>query len=109
MYTAFRVIEPISDLYFEEGFGEEESNDEKAPEKALEKALEKAPEKVKETIFNLLKKNPSFSAKEIATKIQKTITTVKYHLRKMTDEGVIKHEGATKSGKWVILKELKKK
>ena len=27
----------------------------------------------------------------------------------MTDEGVIKHEGATKSGKWVILKELKKK
>ena len=101
MYTAFRVIEPISDLYFEEGFGEEESNDEKAPEKA--------PEKVKETIFNLLKKNPSFSAKEIATKIQKTITTVKYHLRKMTDEGVIKHEGATKSGKWVILKELKKK
>ena len=113
LYTAFRVIEPISDLYFEEGFGEEESNDEKAPEKALEKALEKAPEKapekVKETIFNLLKKNPSFSAKEIATKIQKTITTVKYHLRKMTDEGVIKHEGATKSGKWVILKELKKK
>ena len=101
MYTAFRVIEPISDLYFEEGFGEEETNDEKAPEKA--------PEKVKETIFNLLKKNPSFSAKEIATKIQKTITTVKYHLRKMTDEGVIKHEGATKSGKWVILKELKKK
>ena len=101
MYTAFRVIEPISDLYFEEGFGEEETNDKKAPEKA--------PEKVKETIFNLLKKNPSFSAKEIATKIQKTITTVKYHLRKMTDEGVIKHEGATKSGKWVILKELKKK
>jgi len=29
---------------------------------------------------------------------------VKYHLNKMKKGGIIKHDGSTKSGKWIICK-----
>ena len=29
---------------------------------------------------------------------------IKYHIKNMTKQGVIKHEGSTKAGKWIIIK-----
>ncbi|WP_282918139.1 hypothetical protein [Porphyromonas macacae] len=33
-----------------------------------------------------------------------TFNGIKYHIKNMKESGIIKHEGSTKSGKWIIIK-----
>ena len=42
--------------------------------------------------------------KELAQSIGITLDGIKYHIKNMTKQGVIKHEGSTKAGKWIIIK-----
>ncbi|MGZ9413835.1 winged helix-turn-helix transcriptional regulator [Mycoplasma sp. Z386] len=53
-------------------------------------------------ILNLLEKNPLINTKEISEKLNITIDGVRYHLRKMKKEGLVRYEGSSKLGKWVI-------
>ena len=39
----------------------------------------------------------------MASLLDSTPYSVKYHLVQLTKKGIIKHEGATKAGKWIIL------
>ena len=41
---------------------------------------------------------------ELAQIIGITINGIKYHIKKLTKEGLIEHEGPTKAGRWVIKK-----
>ena len=65
LITAFRVVEPISTTYFEEGFGEEES-DNKSGE-----STDKTPIKSEELPNKLPNKTPNKS-EELPNKIEKT-------------------------------------
>lgn len=56
-----------------------------------------------EKILELIRKNKEISASEMAEKIGITRDGIRYHLDIMKDKGIIKHEGKTKSGFWVIL------
>ncbi|WP_373806317.1 hypothetical protein [Bacteroides heparinolyticus] len=40
----------------------------------------------------------------MAQSIGITLDGIKYHIKNMTKLGIIKHEGSTKAGKWVIIK-----
>ncbi len=94
LVTAFRVIENVSEKYLEEGLG---------AENAKEKP-KKSPRKIEEEIMMIMENNPQVTRKELAKKLDRTEDSIRYYLRKMTKQGIIKHEGPTKSGKWVIIK-----
>lgn len=158
LITAFRVVEPISTIYFEEGFGEEESDNklgestnktpikseelpnklpnksgelpnkiEKTPNKSTDKKegstnksgeipnkFEQLPNKseglpnksrgtTQERILVAIQAKPEVTQKELAQTIGITLDGIKYHIKNMTKFGIIKHEGSTKSGKWIII------
>ena len=194
LITAFRVVEPISTTYFEEGFGEESDNElgestdktpikseelpnklpnkseglpnktpnkseetpnkseelpnktpikseelpnkiEKIPNKSTNKTpnkkeestnkseetpnkFEELPNKLEglpnksggttqettqERILVAIQAKPEVTQKELAQTIGITLDGIKYHIKNMTKLGIIKHEGSTKSGKWIII------
>ena len=170
-------VEPISTTYFEEGFGEEESDNklgestdktpnklpnkleglpnktpikseelpnksgelpnkiEKIPNKSTNKTpnkkekstnksgetpnkFEELPNKseglpnksggttqetTQERILVAIQAKPEVTQKELAQTIGITLDGIKYHIKNMTKLGIIKHEGSTKSGKWIII------
>ena len=133
LITAFRVVEPISTTYFEEGFGEESDNElgestDKIPIKSKElpnklpnkseglpnktsNKSEELPNKsggttqetTQERILVAIQAKPEVTQKELAQTIGITLDGIKYHIKNMTKLGIIKHEGSTKSGKWIII------
>ena len=108
LITAFRVVEPISTTYFEEGFGEEESTNksgestDKTPIKS-EELPNKSGGTTQERILVAIQAKPEVTQKELAQTIGITLDGIKYHIKNMTKLGIIKHEGSTKSGKWIII------
>lgn len=65
---------------------------------------ETTPETTQEKILANIRKNPSITRKKLAEIIGITTDGVKYHLEKMSGNGIIKHVGPTKGGYWEILK-----
>ena len=60
---------------------------------------------IQEQIVLLMKSNSSITAEQIANEIKEiSADGVRYHIRNLKAHGVIKREGSTKSGKWVVLK-----
>ncbi len=57
-----------------------------------------------EDIIKIIAKNPHISSKEMAEKLNFTVDGVRYHLTKMRKAGLIRYEGSTKLGQWVIMK-----
>ncbi|WP_455026087.1 winged helix-turn-helix domain-containing protein [Oribacterium sinus] len=55
-------------------------------------------------IIKIIAENPHISAKEMAEKFNLTVDGVRYHLNKMRKAGLIRYEGSTKLGQWVIMK-----
>ena len=117
--TAFRVVEPISTTYFEEGFGEEES-DNKLPNKSeglpnkienppnkptdkKEKSTNKSTNKIEEEILKIIIDNPFYNRKELSEIFGRTEEGIGYYLKKLTKAGIIRREGAKKNGKWVVV------
>jgi ATP-dependent DNA helicase RecG len=68
-----------------------------------ETTQEATQETTQEKILELIKKNPSSTRKELADKVGLTTDGVKYHLDKLKKQGIIKHTGATKKGKWEVM------
>ena len=57
-----------------------------------------------EEIIKIIAENPHISAKEMAEKLNLTVDGARYHLNKMRKAGLIRYEGSTKLGQWVIMK-----
>ncbi len=74
---------------------EEKSTQETNPETAQENNQEK--------ILKIIKNNPSITRKDLADKIGLSPDGVKYHLQLLKKQGIIKHTGATKKGKWEVI------
>jgi len=75
---------------------------------AQETILETVPQTVLETILENIKKKPKIKRIELAALTGLSLPGIKYHLSYLNKEGYIRHEGPTKKGYWVILKELDK-
>jgi ATP-dependent DNA helicase RecG len=60
-------------------------------------------ETVEEIILNLIKSNPSVTAREMEEATGLSRRGVEYNLDKMKKANVIKREGSTKTGVWVVL------
>lgn len=55
-------------------------------------------------IIKLIRSNPSITQKEIAEELEMTRDGIKYNMNVLKEMSIIKREGATKKGKWKILK-----
>ena len=105
LIRAFRVVENVSQKYFEEGFGGETAQEKpkKDPRKAQETS-KKSPRNIEDEILDEIKDFPQVTRKDLAKRLNRTEDSIRYYLRRMVKEGVIKHEGSTKAGKWIIVK-----
>lgn len=54
-------------------------------------------------ILTVIEDNPTFSQKKIADSIDVKYSTVKYYMESMKKLGMIKREGSSQKGRWVIL------
>ena len=61
-------------------------------------------ENIQDKILEIIKQEPTVTRNILAVRLKTTPDRIKYYLNKMRKQGVIKHEGSTKSGHWVITK-----
>jgi predicted HTH transcriptional regulator len=54
----------------------------------------------KEIILNILKEQPSLSIREIAEQSGMSVHSVQHQINRLKEDGVIKHVGPTKGGRW---------
>lgn len=59
---------------------------------------------VTDKIADLMKAKPNITAKQIAESLNISFDGVRYHIKNLGVNGIIKREGSTKSGKWVAIK-----
>jgi len=69
-----------------------------------EKATKETTSKPIDKILNEIKSNPSTTISGLAKILRLTDDGIKYHINKLKSEGVIRHIGARKSGRWEIIK-----
>jgi ATP-dependent DNA helicase RecG len=53
--------------------------------------------------LKVIQEEPSLSQKKIADIIGEKYSTVKYYMESMKKTGIIKREGSSQKGKWIIL------
>lgn len=85
-----------------DGYTQEKAQEK--PKNNQRKAKEK-PETYREEILRLIQEYPSITVVRLAQVLKRTPDSVRYQLRTLAAIGVIKHEGSTKAGKWVIIKQ----
>ncbi|MFA5719752.1 MAG: RNA-binding domain-containing protein [Acholeplasmataceae bacterium] len=54
-------------------------------------------------ILDIIIKEPTITSSLLAERLSVSIVTIKRDIAKLTGEGLIKYEGSSKSGKWVVL------
>lgn len=74
----------------------------KGVEKGVEKVVENLPEK-QQIIVSLIMKNPKISKKQIQIEGNLSKKSVDYNIRKLKEDGVIKHVGPAKGGHWEVV------
>ncbi|WP_409219642.1 winged helix-turn-helix domain-containing protein [Capnocytophaga sputigena] len=57
-----------------------------------------------EKILAAIQAKLEITQKELVQSISITLDKIKYHIKKKTKLGIIKHEGSIKSAKWIIIK-----
>ncbi|MDR0938342.1 MAG: putative DNA binding domain-containing protein [Mediterranea sp.] len=134
LITAFKVIEHISTKYFETGFGSEEVEttpigdattpittpigdattpigDATTPittpidGDTAQRMGSTTQSTTQNKILEYIRNNPFITRVELAEALNITIDGVKYQLQNMRKDGLIAHEGKSRGGKWIILKE----
>lgn len=102
-----RVMQNGSNIATIENSSDYQRKVEKLPEKQ-----EKLPEKsgnttretVREDIIMLMKEYPEITAKEMAIQLHVTEDGIRFHIKNMKKEGILKRIGSTKKGEWEVLK-----
>ena len=69
----------------------------------IQENTQETPKNIQDGIIEAIKNNPSITRKELEALLDRTSDSIKYHLAQLTKKGIVKHEGATKSGKWIII------
>jgi ATP-dependent DNA helicase RecG len=119
LITAFRVIEKISDKYFDDGFGAEDivktniqSENVTDSIAAVTDNIINVTENVTDVtenrlqlIMEILNSNDKISTSEIAKKMNVTKRTILRDIEKLKNDGLIKRIGTEKGGYWKVKKQ----
>lgn len=65
----------------------------------------KQPESIDKEIIEILKSNGKISRKDLALILNKTEGSIRHHLKKLQEKGIIKHQGPDKGGYWEVIDE----
>lgn len=65
----------------------------------------KQPENIDKEIIEILKSNGKISRKDLALILNKTEGSIRHHLNKLQEKGIIKHQGPDKGGYWEVIDE----
>lgn len=79
------------------------SNTDQAANQAADRANQGNDNSVVTRILKVIQEEPSLSQKKIANVIGEKYSTVKYYMESMKKSGIIKREGSSQKGKWIIL------
>jgi len=77
-------------------------NDPKKPINDLNKRVNDPKDDLKHDILTLMSKKPVITINELAISIGKSPSTVKRHMQKLRERGMISRVGSRRSGKWLI-------
>lgn len=83
---------------------ENSSDYQRKVEKLPEKSGNTTRETVKEDIIRLMKEYPEITAKEMEIQLHVTEDGIRFHIKNMKKEGILKRIGSTKKGEWEVLK-----
>jgi hypothetical protein len=72
---------------------------------APKETSKKPQRKPKEVILVALKEQPSISIRELAAQYRLSVHSVQHHINKLKEDGVIRHVGSTKAGRWEVVKD----
>ena len=61
---------------------------------------------IKSLIIKIIRENPKVKRIELADCLNMTLNGVRYHLKKLSDAGIVEFEGNSRWGHWVIHEEL---
>ena len=53
-------------------------------------------------IISLMKKDPTISQTAMAASLNANINTLKYHVMKLREKGIIDREGSSQKGRWIV-------
>lgn len=79
------------------------SSTDQATNQATDRANQGNDNSVVTRILKVIQEEPSLSQKKIADVIGEKCSTVKYYMESMKKSGIIKREGSSQKGKWIIL------
>lgn len=79
------------------------SNTDQATDQATNQANQVGDNSVITRILKVIQEEPTLSQKKIADIIGEKNSTVKYYMQSMKKSGIIKREGSSQKGKWIIL------
>ena len=79
-------------MFIRDGFDEEEGNDEGSATPMLPSR------QPKDVILKMVQENPNITRKEMADRLSMTVDGIKYHLKKLSEMGVLKCEGSSRNG-----------
>lgn len=60
------------------------------------------PNNIHDSILVMMRMNPQITKKEIAANLGLTVDGTRYHIKKMTDSGMVKYIGTSRNGYWDI-------
>ena len=86
----------ITRLFIREGFDGDEGNNEGSTTPKL------PPKKPRELILEMIKNNPHITRREIADRLNISLDGARYHIKKLSESGVLKYEGTSRNGHWVV-------
>lgn len=72
-----------------------------------QETTQKTTQKTAQKIVDLIRHNPSITRAELAAEIGITSDGIKYHIKRLKDNGVIERIGSDKSGQWIIIEDSK--
>ena len=70
---------------------------------AARKNDSKQPENIDKEIIEILKSNGKISRKDLALILNKTEGSIRHHLNKLQEKGIINHQGPDKGGYWEVI------
>ncbi|MGL5434985.1 MAG: ATP-binding protein [Lachnospiraceae bacterium] len=79
------------------------SNTNQAADQVTNQAQYSNENSISERILKVIRQEPSLSQKKIANRIGENYSTVKYYMETMKKSGIIKREGTSQKGRWVII------
>lgn len=79
-----------------------EKSTSKSTSKTTSKTTPKTTPKTTEKVLQLISENPYITKQELSERLVMTHEGVRYHIKKLKHGGLLRYEGSSKKGKWIV-------